>query len=318
MTGLRQDLRLALRMLARNPGLTTVATLTLALALGANTAVFSVMNGVLLRALPYPEPDRLVDVSILRPPTGGRPGGKAFLDSRTLAIWRESRRTVEQVAGYQTGAFTLTGSGQPRRVPGARVHAALFPLLRVPPLFGRTFSEEDQRIGAGDVVVLSHGLWQRRFAGDRGIVGQTLTLDGEPHAIVAVMPPSFFFPDRKTQLWVPLGLHRAVSPSAEVVNVEYFPVVARLEDDVSPDQVEAEVHELIRSLGGPTPESVATTPEGRVRTVPLHRELVAEVRPALVALFAAVGLVLLIGCTNLATLLLARGASREREMAICC
>lgn len=310
MTTLGRDLRHAVRRLARDPGFTMMAGLTLALTLGANTAVFSVMNGVLLRALPYSEPDRIVDVARLRPPEEGRPGGKVFLDSATLGAWRESRRTVESVAAYRTGTFTLTGRGAPRRLHGARVSAELFPLLGVSPLLGRTFDGETEHTATNKVVVLSHGLWQRRFAEDRKILGEPVTLDGEPHTVVAIMPRSFFFPDRETELWLPLGDPAGEPGSANVVQVQYFPTVARLADGASPAQVRAEVRALLQ------PEPGGETPSYRVQVVPLHDEMVAEVRPALVALFAAVGLVLLIGCANLANLVLARTASREREMAV--
>lgn len=310
MTSLGHSLRYTVRRLARDPGFTMVACLTMALTVGANTAVFSVMNGVLLRALPYSEPDRIVDVSRLRPPEEGRPGGKVFLDSSTIAAWREDPRTVENVAAYRAGTFTLTGRGAPRRLHGAQVSVELFPLLGVSPLRGRAFGEADGRAGTSGIVILSHGLWQSRFAGDREIVGESVTLDGEPYVVVAVMPRAFFFPDRGTELWVPLELQATGPRSAEVVQVQYFPTLARLADGVSPAQASAEVRALLRS------EESGETSSYRVEVVPLHDQMVAEVRPALFALFAAAGLVLLIGCANLASLTLARTAYQEREMAV--
>ena len=309
MTTLGKDFRHAVRRLARSPGFTAVAGLTLALTLGANTAVFSVMNGVLLRALPFPAPDRIVDVALLRPPEEGRPGGKTFLDGATLTSWRESGGTIDRVAAYRTGAFTLTGEGPPRRIQGARVSPELFPLLGVRPLLGRPFDSGLGNRGPARPVVLSHGLWQRRFAGDREILGTRVTLDGEPHTVVAVMPRSFVFPDEESEVWLPLEL--STEKSAGVVNVQYLPTVARLADGISTAQARAELQALWHSRWGGS-----ETPSYRVHLVPLREEMVAEVRPALLALFAAVGLVLLIGCANLANLVLARTASRQQEMAV--
>jgi putative ABC transport system permease protein len=312
MTTLTRDVRHAVRRLLRDRGFTVVAGLILALTLGANTAVFTVMNGVLLRALPFPEPDRIVDVAAQGPPVEGRPTSKSHLDSGTVAAWRESHRTIEQVAVYRRDAFVVTGHGAPRRVRGARVSAELFSLLGVPPLLGRTFDGETQRSESTDkVAVLSYGFWQRHFAGDREILGEVVTLDGEPYTVVAVQPRSFFFPERETELWVPLEPPTVDPASGEVIQIQYFPTVARLADGASAAQARAEVQAILRASGGITGMS-----SYRAEVVPLRDEMVAEVRPALLALFAAVGLVLLIGCANLANLVLARTISREREIAV--
>lgn len=315
MSALFQDLRYSLRILRKEPGFTVPAVLTLAISLGANTAVFSVMNGVLLRALPYPESDRIMDVAMLVPPGEGRPSHKDYLDSHTLRAWRKRARTVEQLAGYQARSLTLTGQGEPERLIGASVSPALFPLLRVAPARGRGFREEEERPGLDRLVILSDGLWWRRFQGDPKIVGKTVTLEGQPHSVVGVMPRSFFFPNHEVQLWTPLSIARPAQ-AVGVVDVEYFPVAARLRDGASREQAEAEAQGILRGMGrrGAAPGKEAM--EGRVQLAPLRDEIVAEVRPALLAMFVAVGLVLVIACINLAGLLLARNASRQRELAI--
>lgn len=308
-----QDVRICLRMLARNPGFTAVAVITLAIALGANTAVFSVLNGILLRALPYPEPDRLLDASILLPPAEGRPSRKQSLDDQALIAWQENARFVEGPAAYRMRSFALAGQGYPERLPGASVSVALFPLLRVLPAQGRTFLEEEQQVGRQQVVLLSHRLWRRRFQGDPRIVGESVILDGMPHVIVGVMPASFFFPSPDVELWIPLAVE---SPAPGVISAHYDPAVARLRDGASLDQAEAEAETFLSRRRDGVPQLVGPPQSGRIRLAPLRDEMVSAVRPALLAMSAAVGLVLLIACINLANLLLARSSARQKELAI--
>lgn len=317
MSALWQDLRHSLRLLARNPGFTLVAVLTLAVALGANTAVFSIMNGVLLKALPYRDADRLVALSVLLPPRGGEGGRSSYLDDRRLAHWPAPSGTIERIAPYRTRSFTLSGFGAPERLSGAQVAVSLFDVLGVSPVQGRTFAREESRAGRERVVVLSHRLWKRRFQGSPGIVGRSLTLDGWPYTVVGVMPETFFFPHREVELWTPLSFHETPSPTPGAVSVENLPVVARLRPRASIPQAEAEsqsIFELGRVVSGPEDD----LREGRVQVLALRDQIVGEVRPALLEMSVAVGLVLLIACINLANLLLARNGARAREMAIRC
>jgi putative ABC transport system permease protein len=309
MSDLLQDLRFSLRILARNPGFAAVAILTLAITLGANTAVFSLLDGILLRALPYPEPDQIMDVAMLSPLREGRPEHKEYLDDESFQALRQRARTVEQLAAYRTGLFTLTTRGPAERLPGARVSPALFPLLRVPPVLGRSFREEEERGGGERVVLLSDRLWHRRFAGDPAIVGKALRLDGSPYTVVGVMPRSFSFPNRDVELWVPLAAGGMGAQTASVLATQYFPVIARLRPGVAAQQAEIELSAVLHRLR-PTPH------QEKVLLSPLRDQLVTGVRPALLALSAAVGLVLLIACINLAALLLVQGSAREREMAL--
>jgi putative ABC transport system permease protein len=305
MNTLLQDVRHSFRLLARNRGFALFSILILAIALGANTAVFSVMNGVLLRALPYPAPDRIVDVSIVLPPREGSPA-TALLDGPMLEAWQEGTRTVERLAAYRTQSFTLSSRGNAERLTGASVSSSLFSLLRVAPARGRAFQNTDQRPGSERVVLLSHVLWQRHFQRDPNIVGTPVTLEGTAHTVVGVMPESFYFPNREVLLWTPLVVDAPASATAGVIDVEYYPAIARLRDGASIEQASAEATSLLRR----------TSQEGRVRLAPLRDQMVAEVRPAVLMMTAAVGLVLLIACINLANLLLVRRSARQREMAI--
>ena len=318
MSALLQDLHHSLRLLARNRAFTLVAVLTLAVALGANTAVFSIMNGVLLKALPYPNADRLVALSVLLPPHGGGAGRTSYLDDRRLARWPAPSGTIERIAPYRTRSFTLSGSGAPERLAGAQVAASLFQVLGVSALRGRTFAREESEVGRDRVVVLSYGLWTRRFEGDPQVIGRTLILDGAPHTVVGVMPQTFFFPRREVELWTPLAFEAPAAPSSGSFSVQNLPVVARLRPGASIAQARAESQSILERLGGAVEGPEDDLREGRVQVVRLRDQLVGEVRPALLEMFAAVALVLLIACINLANLLIARNGARAREMAIRC
>lgn len=316
MSTFSRDIRHSLRTFARNPGFTAVAVLTLAVALGANTAVFSIMNGVLLRALPYEEPDRIVALSVLLPPIEGQRDRTSFVDSRRLASWPQETATTERLAAYRTQSFTLGGKGAPERLSGTRSGAALFPLLGVPPVLGRVFAPEEEAPGRDRVVILSYDLWQRRFQRSPGVLGQTVALDGFPYTVIGVMPRAFFFPQHGVELWMPLSRHASAPQPSNVVTVEYLPAIARLRTGRSPGQAEAEAQALFLRLGETAAAPEDDLRKGRVHLVRLRDQMVGEVQPALLAMGAAVGLVLVIACINLASLLGARNTAREREIAI--
>jgi putative ABC transport system permease protein len=311
-----QDLRVGLRLLAARPGFAAVAMLTLALGIGANTAVFSVVNSVLLRPLPYPESDGLLRVSEERPISEGR--RMAALTNEIYHPWLERTRTLEALAAYSPRAYTLTGRGEARRMQGAAVSASLFPMLRAAPALGRTFTQAEEKPGANRVVILSHAAWLWLFAGDAAAVGRAITLDGNPHEIVGVMPAWFYFPDRDAELWTPQYVPLP-SRSANERNVFAFAALARLRPGVTLEQARAEGSAIVSSLFADaprvrTPLDAERAPE--LRLIPLKDEMVRGVRSALLILTAVVALVLLVAAANLANLLLARGAARQREIAI--
>ncbi|HEX5706976.1 MAG TPA: ABC transporter permease [Pyrinomonadaceae bacterium] len=304
---LRQDLRYGVRMLAKNPGFTVVAVIALALGIGANSAIFSVVNTVLLRPLPYKDPERLVMVWEDRTKRGyprDTPAAGNFTE------WREQNSVFEGMAAIADLSFNLTGAGEPERLEGRRVSANLFPLLGVEPQLGRAFLPEEDEPGAARVVVLSHGLWQRRFGSDVGVVGKPLTLNGESFEVVGVMPPDFQFPSRDDQLWVPIAF---TPQEAANRNRHYLQIVARTKPGTSVEQAQTEMSAIAERLRQQYPD---TNTDVGAAVVPLHEQLVGDIRPALLILLGAVGFVLLVACANVANLLLARAAVRQKEISI--
>ena len=295
MSTLMHDIRYGFRMLWKNPGFTLIAVLALALGIGANTAIFSVVNAVLLRPLPYKDADRLVYIGLSLP------------DYRDV---EESNQVFDGMAVFASNQYNLTGTENAEQVLGAVVSTNFFPLLGTAQL-GRTFSAADDR---EPLAVISYDLWQRRFGGQQDVLGKTLGLSGKPHTIVGVMPPEFQFPNSQFKVWVPLGSAMEATPEqAQNRQLRIFRSIAHLKPGVTLAQAQADVDAISNRLQQQYPDTNAGV---RLRVVSIYERLVGDVRPALLIILGTVGLILLIACANVANLLLARTTAREREIAI--
>ena len=312
-----KDLRHAARMLRREPGLGAVAILTVALGVGANTSIFSIVNGVLLRPLPYTDPDRLV---VLREviPAMAQTYPTLPVSARHFTEWRLRTTSFERISAAQVGTAALTGAGEPEQVDIARVSANLFDTLGVRPRLGRTFAGGEDQSGRNRVAVIADSLWRRRFHADASIVGKTIRLDSEAYVVIGVLPPWFRFPSArvlevgqvsssKPEVFRPLVFD--ADELKELIGNFNYTAIAKLKRDVSSERALAELNVVAAQLVKISGENI----ELRASVVPMRDSIVGKSRRALWVLLAAVGLVLLIACVNLANLLLARTERRARE-----
>jgi putative ABC transport system permease protein len=304
-----RDVRTGMRALVHSPVFTVVTVLSLALGIGANTAIFSVVNGLLLRPLPYPESEQIVDVWHT-PPQQSFPGLDKFSVSPANYLdWKAQSSAFQQMAVYAPTGLSLSTSNDPLSLTGAMVSSDFFSVLRANAMQGRTFTADEERPGRDQVVVIGQGLWQRAFGANPNIIGQTLTLNSRSFTVVGIMPSGFEFP-REAELWVPLAWD---DKERQTRSVHDYLVIARLKQNVSLEQAKAEMNTISSRLEQQYPE--ANKGWGAV-VIPLREDLVGDIRLALLVLFCAVGFVLLIACANVANLMLARGANRTKEIAV--
>jgi putative ABC transport system permease protein len=294
-------------MLWKNPGFTFIAVFTLALGIGANTAIFSVVNSVLLKPLPYEEPDRLTLLTEY-----GANFGEMSISYPNFLDWRAQNRVFEKIGVYNRGNYNLTGGGEPERLLVAQMSADAFDALRVKAALGRVYTNDEDKPGANPVVVLSHGLWHRRFGGDASIIGRSVSLNDRGYTVIGVMPQGFLFPNR-VEMWTPVGPLSDQESWKQRGNHPGLYAVARLKPGVTLEQARADIKNVTTALEKQYPDS---NTGNSATMIPLLENYVSDVRRALYVLFGAVGFVLLIACANVASLTLARVSARQREMAV--
>ncbi len=311
MTTLLKDIQYAARILRRSPGFTFTAVLTLALGIGANTAIFSVVNATLLRPLPFPHPERLVALQNQYKAVG--------LDSASVSVpeyidYRKQRQLFSEVAAVNTDDFNLTGVDRPERLQCGEATSGLFAVLGIQPILGRVFNYEEDQPGKNQVVLLTQGLWKRRFAADPGVVGRTIHLNGKPYTVIGIVPNilQWFAP---LDAWIPTGFTPADMAPSQRGQQSLF-ILARLQPDVSIDRARAGMAAFGSTLAKAFPDNYPPSSGWAIRVDSLNELLVGDVRGALMVLLAAVGFVLLIACANVANLLLGRASGRMRELSI--
>jgi putative ABC transport system permease protein len=329
------DIRYAARTLLKRPGFLIVAVITLAIGIGANTAVFSVVNSVLLRPLPYKDSDRIVRIIQIRPPGSvpeGIPLRTAAMRTDDLQEWRTRTKTLAYIAAYTGATLTLTQNGESTRLTGARISPAMLPLLGAQPLIGRAFDQSDEAPGNDSVVLFSYAAWQKYFAGKPDVIGRTVSLDGRGYQVTGVMPEAFEFLNPQAEFWIPFVLTPVLRIPGEH-RIQLVQAIARLADGVSLEAAKSEARVLFKAFRQAENEFFAANPgparggsparrlfgnalDTDIQLVSLKEELIAPVRAPLVVLLVAVGFVLLIACTNVANLLLARAAGRQTEIAV--